>query len=67
MLLTVIAAIGTAIGWGVGRFFLGIGWLAGRTWLIMAFFAEAVIFGFRGGAKLPQPVPQEPPSQGGTP
>lgn len=61
VLLTVIAAVGTAIGWGIGRFFLSIGWVAGRTWLIGAFFAEAVIYGFRGGARLPQPEPKQPP------
>jgi hypothetical protein len=58
VLLTVIAAIGTAIGWAIGRFFLAIGWLAGRAWLIGAFFTEAVIYGFRGGAGLPQPERQ---------
>ncbi len=62
VLLTIIAAVGTAIGWAVGRFFLSIGWLAGRTWLILAFFTEAVIYGFRGGAGLPQKAsPEEKP------
>jgi hypothetical protein len=59
VLLTVLAAIGTAIGWAIGRFFLAVGWLAGRAWLIGAFFTEAVIYGFRGGAKIPQPAPAE--------
>lgn len=56
VLLTVITAIGVATGWAVGRFFLSVGWLAGRTWLIMAYFAETVIYGFREGAKIPQPA-----------
>jgi hypothetical protein len=60
---TVIAAIGVAIGWFFGRFFRSIGWLAGRTWLIGAFFAETVVYGFREGAGLPQPVPEEPPGR----
>jgi len=58
---TVIAAIGVALGWTVGRFFRSIGWLAGRTWLIGAFFAETVVYGFREGAGLPQPAAKEPP------
>jgi len=60
---TVIAAIGVAIGWVIGRFFRSIGWLAGRTWLIGAFFAETVVYGFREGAGLPQPAPEKPPGQ----
>ena len=58
---TVIAAIGVAIGWVTGRFFRSIGWLAGRAWLIAAFFAETVVYGFREGAGLPQPAAKEPP------
>lgn len=61
VLLTVIAAAGVAVGWTVGRFFTGLGWLAGRAWLIGAHFAEAVIWGFREGAKIPQPARQETP------
>jgi hypothetical protein len=57
---TVIAAIGVAIGWTVGRFFRSIGWAAGRTWLIGAYFAETVVYGFREGAGLPQPALKEP-------
>jgi hypothetical protein len=57
---TVIAAIGVALGWVIGRFFRSIGWLAGRTWLIGAFFAETVVYGFREGAGLPQPMPKAP-------
>ena len=58
---TVIAAIGVAIGWAVGMFFRSLGWLAGRTWLILAFFAETVVYGFREGAGLPQPAMKAPP------
>lgn len=54
VLLTVLAAIGVAVGWGIGRFFTGIGWIAGRVFLTGAYFTEAVIYGFREGAKLPQ-------------
>ena len=56
--MTVIAALGVAIGWAVGMFFRSLGWLAGRTWLILAFFAETVVYGFREGAGLPQPGPE---------
>ena len=61
--LIIIGAIGTAIGWAVARFFLAIGWLAGRIWLIGAYFTEAVIFGFRTGAGLPvgRPTEEQPP------
>ena len=38
-----------------------LGWLAGRTWLILAFFAETVVYGFREGAGLPQPSVKTPP------
>jgi hypothetical protein len=60
---TVIAAIGVALGWAIGRFFRSLGWLAGRAWLIGAYFAETVVYGFREGAGLPQPVMKEPPGQ----
>jgi hypothetical protein len=62
--LTVIAAIGVAVGWLVSRFWRGTGWLAGRTWMIGAFFTEAVIYGFREGAGLPQKAAPEPPERG---
>jgi hypothetical protein len=52
------AAVGTAIGWSVGRILVAIGWAAGRVWLIMAYFAEAVIYGFRMGAMIgPKQLP----------
>jgi hypothetical protein len=57
VLLTVLTAVGVAIGWGIGRFFLAIGWLTGRAWLIGAYFAEAVIYGFREGTTIKQKVP----------
>lgn len=66
--LIVIGAIGTAIGWAVAKFFLSAGWLAGRAWLTGAYFAEAVIYGFRAGAKLPVvPPPPEDDQQVKTP
>lgn len=58
VLMTAVAAIGVAIGWAVGVFFRSLGWLAGRTWMILAFFAETVVYGFREGAGLPQPGPE---------
>lgn len=63
-LALLVAAVGVAIGWSVARFFRAIGWLAGRTWLLCAFFTESVIYGFREGAGLAQPVPeaQGPPA-----
>jgi hypothetical protein len=60
---TVIAAIGVAIGWAVARLLRSLGWLAGRAFLCLAFFAETVVFGFREGAGLPQPAAQEPPQK----
>jgi hypothetical protein len=63
--LTVIAAIGVVIGWCVSKFWRGIGWLGGRTWMIGAFFTEAVIFGFREGAGLPQKAAPEQHPPGG--
>jgi hypothetical protein len=66
--LTVIAALGVAIGWCVSKAFRGTGWLAGRTWQIGAFFTEAVIYGFREGAGLPQKAAaaeQPPPGVSG--
>ena len=63
VLLTVLGAVGVAAGWGIGRFFTSIGWLAGRTFLIGAYFTEAVIFGFRAGAKLPPKQPEPLPSR----
>lgn len=61
VLLTVISAIGVAIGWAVGMFFRSIGWLSGRVFLVGAYFTETVIFGFREGAGIPQPVREPPP------
>jgi hypothetical protein len=52
--LTVIAAVGVAIGWLVSKSWRGTGWLAGRTWQVGCFFTEALIYGFREGAGLPQ-------------
>jgi hypothetical protein len=67
VLLTVIAALGVAIGWCVSMAFRGTGWLAGRTWMIGAFFTEALIYGFREGAGLPQKAAQGPPPGGQAP
>lgn len=61
--MTAVAALGVAVGWTIGMFFRSLGWLAGRTWLILAFFAETVVYGFREGAGLPQPVPAEHPGK----
>lgn len=66
VVLTLIGAIATAIGWAIGRAFISIGWAVGRGWLIAAYFAEAVIYGFRMGAKLPPPA-QSPPGTSGNP
>lgn len=63
VLLIVIGAAGTAIGWVIAKFFTTAGQAAGRAWLIGAFFAEAVIYGFRVGAKLPVVPPQEQPPE----
>lgn len=41
------------IGWLLGRGLLMLGWFAGRIWLVLAFMAETVAFGFRQGAGLP--------------
>jgi hypothetical protein len=62
--LTVIAAIGVAIGWCVSRAFRGTGWLAGRAWMIGAFFTEAIIYGVRDGAGLPQKTGPEQAAPG---
>ena len=66
VLLTVLTAIGVAIGWAIAKFFRSIGWLAGRFWLIGAHFAESVIWGFREGAGLSQPSARQE-SQPGPP
>jgi hypothetical protein len=63
VLLTVLGALGAAIGWTVGRTFVAIGWTAGRIWLTGAYFAEAVIYGFKAGAKLPMTPPEQPTSR----
>jgi hypothetical protein len=65
--LTVIAAIGVTIGWLVSRFWRSLGWLAGRAWQIGCFFAEAVIYGFREGAGLPQKAAPEQAGPGTAP
>ena len=58
VLLTAVSAAGVAIGWCIARFFRSAGWLAGRTWavswIVLAYFAETVIYGYREGAGLPQ-------------
>ena len=59
-LATAFAAIGVALGWALGRGLRCLGWLAGRSWLILAYFAETVVFGFREGAGLSQPVAKAP-------
>lgn len=65
VLLTVLGAIGTALGWATGRTFVADGWIAGRIFLTGAFFVEAVIYGFRAGAMLPPRAipPEEPQSR----
>ena len=58
VLLWPAVALGTALGWAWGSLLTGLGWTAGRTWLILAYFAEALVYGFRMGAKLgPKVVP----------
>lgn len=63
VVLTVLAAIGTSIGWLIGRFFRAIGWTAGLAWRTGTFFVTAIIIGFLDGARIPPPVaaPQGPP------
>ena len=61
VVLTVIGAIGTVVGWITGRGLIFIGWFFGRIWLVGAFFVEAIIYGFRVGAKLPLTPPDLPP------
>jgi len=58
VLMSVLLGIGVAVGWPAGRFLTAIGWMAGRIWLTGAFFVEAVIYGFRTGAKLPLKAPE---------
>ena len=61
VLLWPVVALGTAIGWAWGSLLTGLGWVAGRMWLILAYFAEAMVYGFRMGAKLgPKVVPPPP-------
>lgn len=63
-LLWPTVALGTAIGWTVGTILLTVGWTAGRITLIASYFAEAVVYGFRMGAKMgPKhfPAPDQPP------
>jgi hypothetical protein len=52
-----------ALGWLAGRFLVIAGWAAGRTWMMLAYMAEAVIFGFRNGAGLPLPPPKAAPER----
>ena len=52
-LVTAVLAMLFGIGWGLGRLLLLIGWLGGRTWLILAYAAETIAYGFRQGAGLP--------------
>jgi hypothetical protein len=47
-----IAALGTALGWAAGRLLIMLGWIAGRAFLIGAYFAEALVYGFRMGAQI---------------
>ena len=57
-LLWPVVALGTVIGWTWGALLTGLGWVLGRTWLILAYFAEALVYGFRMGAQLgPKVVP----------
>jgi hypothetical protein len=66
-LLWPLAALGTVIGWTVGRTPLAIGWTAGRAFLIGAYFIEAVIYGFRQGAQLgPKVLPEAAKDAGRT-
>lgn len=62
VIATVIGAVFAALGWTAGRGLVIFGWLAGRTWLALAYMTEAVVFGFRNGAGLPpKGVPEQPP------
>jgi hypothetical protein len=49
-----------AIGWLLGRSLVLLGWAAGHAWLVLAYMAEAVVYGFRNGAGLP---PKAAPEQ----
>lgn len=63
-LVTAVLAMLFGLGWGLGRLLLLIGWLGGRSWLILAYTAETVAYGFRQGAGLPvtpAPSPAETP------
>lgn len=55
VLMTAVAALFAGLGWVLGRGLVVLGWIAGRTWISLAYMAEAVIWGFRNGAGLPQP------------
>jgi hypothetical protein len=62
----VLAAIGTTIGWAIGRFFRVIGLTAGLAWRTGTFFVTAVILGFLDGARIPPSAttPPGPPTGG---
>lgn len=57
VLLTILGALGIALGWSVSKTLTGIGWTTGRVFLTGAYFVEAVVYGFRAGANLP---PRQP-------
>jgi hypothetical protein len=66
-LLWPTVALGTAIGWTIGTILISVGWTAGRVALIASYFAEAVVYGFRVGAKIgpkqfspPERAPKRP-------
>lgn len=63
-LAAVTGALFAALGWTAGRSLVVLGWTAGRAWLMSAYLAEAVIFGFRSGAGLP---PKDTPEDKKTP
>lgn len=56
-----VVALGTVLGWVPGRLLVALGWVAGRVFLIGAYFAEAIVYGFRMGALIgPKQLPQDP-------
>lgn len=52
VLLTALCAVFAFLGWLAGRLITIAGWLAGRAWLILAYMAEAAVYGFKAGSTL---------------